>query len=1136
MSLRFVRGRAGSGKTKFILDEVREKLMKEPDGPPIYLLVPDQMSFELEYELIKTDGLPGMIRAQVLSFPRLAWRVLQETGGIARYHITEVGMHMLLRKIIEEKKKEFSIYKNSADQTGFINQLQEIIREFKRYCVSTDSLAVLINDLKAKERTASEEMLCGKLTDLNIIMQQYENYLSTKYVDEDDYLRLLSEKIKQSNSLKNAEVYIDGFHSFTPQEMMVVKELIQHCKRVTIALTLDPSYGNEIPDELNLFYTTGKTNYEIYTLANELGIEIEPVIELKEVVRFNRASLRHLESVMAKDTSDPYEDNDGITLVSADNRKIEIEAVAREIIKKVRDEGYKWRDCVVLLRNHDLYHDLIETIFRDYEVPFYQDQKKSVLHHPLIELIRSALDIIKTNWSYESVFRALKTGLISSLEIDERKTVELIDKMENHVIAHGIKGAKQWSEYWRINDRGEYKRSYNSHEEFEATLNQLKDRMLSPLLRLSDEIRRKETVRDMAESLYMFLESIEIPQKLEKLRDNAEEVTAAREHEQVWSNLIEMLDQMVECMGDEKINFALFHKIIETGLESLKFSLIPPAIDQVLVACVEMSRFINRKCIFLIGVNEGVFPAYPKHTSIISEEERDAISERGILLAPGNLRRVLDEKFIAYMGLVSPSDFLWISYPMSNEEGESLKPSIFIRILKSIFPKLEVKLVKNEPEEEKDELDYITNPDKTLSFLSLQLQHWKNGRSIPIWWDVYNWFIKNKPADINTLIKGLFYNNVAKKLSADTSVSLYGKNLKASVTRLEKFHSCAFAHFISYGLGLKKREVFQLQSLDIGTLYHDALNKVSQHLSMNDLKWSDLTDETLNKITTQVIEELSPKIQKGILLSTDRYKYIHQRLQSVVRQSVLAIIEHLKLSKYNPIAHEMKFGVETELGTLKFPLQTGGYMELIGRIDRVDLASDEKRSLIRIIDYKSGAQDIDITKIFYGLSLQTLTYLDVVTTNSEKLLGYRADPGGVLYFHVHNPLVSGDRKTKEDQIKEEILKSYKMKGLLLADKESIQLMDTSLESGYSKIIPVGIKKDGTFYSNSSVIEPEQFTKLQKHIRDVINKAGNLIVDGVTDINPYRIKQYTPCRNCEYRAICQFEGDYRNLKTKTIPDI
>lgn len=1117
-------------------------------GEAIIYLVPDQMTFQTEYELVRTPDLGGMMRAQVFSFTRLAWRVLQETGGFSRYHLNNTGLSILLRKIIELKKDHLKVYQKAADQNGFIQQVEQLITELKRYCVTIEDLTSEQERLeKIESKNASEEMLANKLHDFQLIYQEFEHMIFEKYVDSEDYLKLLTEKIKDSTYLQNAVIYIDGFHSFTPQELQVIEALMKVCKQVNIALSLDRVYEDHAPHELNLFQMPARTFQLINKIAAEQKVKKDPMINLNKPIlaRFKQSpALQHLETYYNSRPTDTYHEELDIDLVSTSNRRAEVEATARKMINLVRDKGYRWRDLVILTRNNNDYQDLVKTIFEDYSIPIFIDQKRSMLNHPLIELIRSSLDIIQTNWRYDAVFRCVKTDLLypENKKVDELR--EQMDELENYCLAYGIKG-DQWSKEKRW-----YYHRYKSIEkdlvgqtdeekEKEKKLNRLKDMIVLPLRQFEHNMMRAINTQDMCEALYHFLIQLNIPKKLEAFRDHLEKqgkLAAAKEHDQAWNAVIELIDQMVELMGTEEISFDLFRKMTETGLESMKFSLVPPSMDQVLIGDIEHSRFLNVKCTFILGVNEGVLPAKPKEDSIISEGEREALRERGLELAPGSIQQLMDENFIIYSGLTSSSDYLWISYPLADEEGKTLVPSILINRIKEMFPSIKEQLIVNEPieEDEQSQIHYISRPSSTLPYVASQLQAWKKGYPIStIWWDAYNWFIdqSNWREYSKRTLSSLFYKNEAKPLSKDMSQELYGTDIQASVSRMEKFQSCAFSQFMSHGLRLKERQIYQLEAPDIGELFHAALKLMADHLRENKKEWAHLTKEESLQLSIQIVEKLAPRIQREILLSSKRYDYIKYKLQQIVARATNILSEHAKVSGFTPIGLELGFGRKEELPPIQFTLKNGCTMELIGRIDRVDKAEGKNGILLRVVDYKSSQKALNLDEVYFGIALQMLTYLDVVLTHSKTWLGSEALPAGVLYFHVHNPMLNKSYVPFEEQIEQEILKEFKMKGLLLADSQAVQLMDNALDSGHSTIIPAGLKKDGSFYSNSSVASREDFGHLQKFVRSKITEIGEGITEGIVDINPYKLKGNTPCTFCSYKSICQFdesteENDYR----------
>ncbi|OEH92426.1 helicase-exonuclease AddAB subunit AddB [Bacillus solimangrovi] len=1160
MSLRFILGRSGSGKSSKCLNEIRERLKQEPDGEPIIYLVPEQMTFQSESLLTHTPELGGMIRSQVFSFTRLAWRVLQETGGIARYHLSTTGIQMVLRRIIENNKKHLKVFQKASNTNGFVEQMETMITEFKRYCVESEDLLKKKEEIdRATSKQPLDVVLSDKLHDFHLIYHAFERYLEGHYVDSEDYLQLLADGIPNAESLAGAEIYVDGFHSFTPQELLVLSSLMKHCKRVNVTLTLDSQIERENIHELDLFHMTASTYERLQKIALEEQVEVEvPCLLEKTPVRFEEIpSLAHLEQHYETRPAPAFIGQANVFLHPAVNRRAEVEGIARQIYQLVQSDGYRYRDIAILLRNSSDYHDLFVTIFEDYKIPIFLDQKQVMLNHPLIEFIRSCLDIIQGNWRYEAVFRALKTELLFPYDDDRKMLREEVDILENYALAYGVQGS-----YWKQKEPWRYSRFRTSVDKvhiqtdreaaYEKRLNQLRDKIVPPLHRLERNMKRVSTVREQCTVLYEFLEEMDIPKKLERLRDEAENtgrLTNAREHDQVWGSVVNLFDEIVEVMEEDELSFELFRKILDAGLESMRFSLVPPAIDQVLVGDIERSRFSHIKCTFIVGVNDGVLPAKPIEDGILAENEREALSLSGLELSPSSKRQLLDENFLIYLALSSASERLFISYPLANEEGKALVPSVLIKRISDLFPQLEEQILFDDPSEEvnADQIRYVTSPRKTVAYVATQMQQWKRGYPIAsLWWDVYNWYVTNPEEKfaVKNALSSLFYRNEAVSLNEDVSKKLYGKHMQTSVSRMERYQACAFSQFASHGLRLKERDHYRLEAPDIGQLFHEALRRLAEYVRKENMDWGKLSKEDCHQLSKQMVEQLAPNIQRQILLSSNRYEYIKHKLQEVVERASTVLSEQARHSGFAPVGLELGFGKNQEdlLPPLQFTLPNGCTMEVIGRIDRVDQAMENGQGiLLRIIDYKSSQKNLDLTEVYFGLALQMLTYLDVVITYAKQWLGQEADPAGVLYFHVHNPMLNTTGMMKQEDIEYSLFKEFKMKGLLTAEEKIVRLMDTNLESGHSDMIPVALTKTGGFYKGSSIASKEEFELLQQHVRNLLMHIGQGITDGTTEINPYKLNDKIPCTFCSYKSVCQFdqsleENDYRTMKKKEREEI
>lgn len=1166
MALQFIVGRAGSGKTSYCIQEIRTLLEEEPHGSPLIYIVPEQMTFQTEYELVSSGKLSGMIRAQVFSFTRLAWKVLQEAGGLARQHISRVGIHMLLRKIIESKRETLQVFQGASQQSGFIDLLEETVKEYKQYCISPEQLTGLYHQLQAQTAHAGKnEVLLAKLHDLQLIYAELEQYLQRHYLAAEDYLQLLAEKIGEVEYLHEATIWVDGFHSFTPQELQVLQALLQHASKVFITLTLD---GNQLhpdgelkrdPHYLDLFYPTLKTYQKLREKAFSLGIEVEKPIFLPKDIegdlpRFRgQPMLAHLERTFPQRPQEPYSpkepEREGIHLYAAVHARAEVEAVAQEVINLVRDQGYRYRELAIMVRNIEEYYDLLQTIFTDYDIPLFLDQKRSMLFHPLVEFIRSSLDVITGGWRYDAVFRCVKTDLLCPEDSDLHQWREEMDKLENYCLAYGIQG-RRWTdgEPWRFRSyRHLEEEQAESREELELQkqINRWREEISTPLITLQHELNQARNTTEMCTALFNYLELVAVPRKIETWRDQAEEagrLEEAREHDQVWSAVLELFDQMVEILGEEEVSIQLFAKLVESGLESMRFALVPPALDQVVVATLGRSRLSSAiKCVFLLGVNEGVIPAKPEVDGVLTEEERVVLEEGGLELAPSGLSQLTEEPFMIYNALASAKEYLWISYPLADREGKALEPSTIIHRIKEIFPTVQEELLLAEPEIGTDdgekELRFVNHPGVALAQATKQLNYWKSGQAIsPLWWDTYSWFREQDEwQEISaTRLQSLFYQNREHSLNRETSRLLYGQHVQVSVSRMERFQSCPFAQFISHGLRLKERPIFRLEAPDIGQLFHAALNLMAEHLWQEKRHWAELSEAECRTLAAQMVEQLAPRVQSEILFSSNRHHYIMRKLKQVVERASIVLSRQAQRSGFSPIGLELAFGGKNApLPSLRFRLENGCTLELIGRIDRVDQAESSQGLLLRVIDYKSSQTNLSMAEVYYGLALQMLTYLDVIITNAEYLVGREAIPAGVLYFHVHNPLISTNKTLDKDELETEIFKRFKMKGLLLADVEAVQMMDTELTKNHSPIVPVGLKADGTFYANSAVATREELDAFRNYVRHMIREIATDLTDGLIAISPYKLQKKVACTFCSYRSICQFdptleENEYRLL--------
>ena len=1146
MGIRFLLGRAGTGKSGRTLDEIKEKLVENPQGSPLFYIVPDQMTFQQEHALFNDKNIRGSIRAQVVSFSRLAWRVLQETGGGTRQFISSVGIQMMLRKIIEEKQGEWRVFQKAMEKQGFLDQLESMITEFKRYEVTPEVLQVQIDQLKQfVHKEPGEAALANKLDDLLYIYEKLVAALKDNYIDSEDQLQLLANKIDDASLLEDAEIYFDGFHRFTPKELIVIEALMKKCKTVTFALTVDDP-EKEMISELDLFYQTTETYHVLKQIATENNIRVEETIQMDpENGKFQeRPYFTHLEQNFDVRPAPLYEGDVPIQIAEAVHPRAEVEGAAQEIVRLVREENYRFQDLAVFIRQTDIYHDLIDTIFSDYDIPVFIDEKRTMLNHALIEFIRSILDIVEGNWRYDAIFRVLKTGFIPSTDKEYPLTNDAIDELENYVLEYGIRSRERWggSQPWKFQRfRGFDQASQTDAEkETQTRINKYRNQVVQALLPFDEQIRKAKTVKEKCEITYMLLERIGVPERLERVQkvyDDQGEIEKGREQEQVWDAVIQLFDEMVEMAGDEKMKLSVFRSTLEAGFETLKFAHVPPSMDHVIVGTIDRSRISGVKAGFLLGVNDGIWPMKPPADGMINEQERELLAGFGLQLAESSKRLLLDDWFYMYVAFTAAKDRLWVSYPLSDEEGKAKMPSQLIKRVEDLFPVCSNHLLLQDPEELVEADRFITTPVKTRAALTAQLARNRKGYPVKsVWWHVLNWYIKEQPkyGTTYTILQSLYYQNKPVDLTTDTVKKIYPKQVKASVSRLETYYRCSYQHFAKYSLGLEERKTYKLDAPDIGQLFHEALKNITEWIQAEGKDFAGLTVKDTDAYAQKAVVKLAPILQHQILHSSNRYKYIQQKLQEVIARAAFILSEQARQSNFSPVGLELGFGENETLPPLTMPLPNGFELMLRGRIDRVDKATMEDSLFLRIIDYKSSSKGLNLVEVYYGLALQMLTYLDVVLSHSEQWLGVKATPAGVLYFHVHNPMISGKQKMKVEDIDREIFKKYKMQGLLLSDEEIVKRMDTSLDAGIrSQVVPAGMKRNGGFYSNSKIADTETFSSLQAHVHELMMQAGLDMTGGGVHLNPYQHKEKVACTFCPFHSVCQFdpvleENNYRKL--------
>lgn len=1095
MSVRLIYGKSGSGKSEFIFNEIKNLINC---GKKIYIITPEQFSFTAEKKLLETLGNKAVLNAEVLTFNRMSYRVASEVGGTAKTSISNPGKAMLIYNILCGKKSKLKFLGKSDEN---IELIIDQITEFKKH-------GVMIDDLTKMKDETNDNYLKLKIQDILQVYSDFENKIENRYIDENDNLTNLANQISEVSDFNNTLIYIDEFVGFTKQEYEIIKQLAYVANQVSISICSD-SINDSISPESDVFYSNKITISKIFDMVRDYELELDEPVYLDKSYRFKNKELQHLEKNLYAIPYKKYEEKpENIKLFLANNQYSEIENVAINIVKLVRNENYRYRDISVITKGLDVYSNLVKVIFNKYQIPVFIDEKKDLGQNIIVKYMLSILEIFAKNWSYESVLNYVKTGF---LDISKNE----IFMLENYCQKWGIKNSKWYKSEWNFKDKDE-----NNKEKIER-IKEIRRMIVNPLLEFKTDLSSQNDVRTITRKLYEFLMNNNIDKKFEEKINELRQIGQnefATQYETSWKIIMSVLDEIVLVFGDEKMSFDKYMQILKTGLASSDLGKIPGTQDQVIIGDIDRSRSHKVKAIFIIGLNDGMFPSVHKNEGFFNDKDRQFLKDNGVELARNTVESLYEDNFNIYKAFTTAEEKLFLSYSSSNSEGGTLRGSILISKMKKIFPKLEEQ--SDIIERNSEILIENTTFDELLNKLG---EYRDTGEIEDKWVEVYNYYNNDDEwkYKLQRAMEALLYNNKPDRISKQNIDKMYGNVLRTSVSRLEQFQSCHFAYFLKYGLKLSEKDNFKINPIDTGTFMHDVIDEFFNNIKVKSYNIKDLNDNQITELVEEIVEQKLGLNKNYIFSSSPKYKSLSNRLKKVITKSMKYIVESLKYSKFEVLGNEVEFKEGKNYAPITMELDNGQKVEITGKIDRIDIAKLDGENYVRIIDYKSSAKNIDLNQVYAGLQLQLITYLDAVCENEDLL------PAGVLYFNVIDPVVKSKKSLSEEEIEDRIRKQFKMQGLILADIDVVKMMDTNLETGYSNVVPAYVGKEGNLSNTrSSTVSRKQFEYLQKYTKNLVGQISKEILGGNIDIKPYyNLKnKKTPCEYCAFGGVCNFKGN------------
>ncbi len=1175
MAVRFVIGRAGSGKTHHCLESIREHLRSDPvDGPRLILLVPEQASLQMERAIVRPTDEPDSAgdissahRAEVLSFRRLAYRVLDAVGDPSRRALTEPARAMVVRHLLAKHVGQLKYYSRAARSGaaagrlgGFVDKLSATIAELIEEAIKPDDLIALgpadgveVGSVERGESTDAQPVLSepvqqAKIHDLHLIYRAYTEYLGTDRLDPSQYLQVARDGVGRCRWLADALLWVDGFASLSGQETLTLFAIAGVCQHVDITVMADPPVvgphqpgHRPDPAVARLFSRTVATYQDLHDGFVRAGFEIRDplVLDTKPPPRFARSpQLADLEqSLFTSRATGRWATDDrppSVELVELPSRRVEVEYAASRVVawSQDADRGYRCRDIAIIARELEPYHDLISDALTARGIPFFVDRRRPVIHHPLVEFLRTAVAMVTENLSLSSVRLALKTGLWPLSE-------ESADELENYLVAHGIAGVDTWrGDQWMLRPRPSLTDSEVEPAPHEvaalARINQGRASFVGPLeswVELSLAEKRRNGAA-WVQGVLDLIGRLGVGATLKRWATEAEadgDLDLAEEHRQVWRETISFLDDLAFAFAGVPLTVVELRDVLEAGLSGLTLGLVPSMVDQVLVGGIERSRHPDIRAAVVLGFNDGVFPLQPTEDSILNDDDRMALNAGGVGVRPGGRQRALDEALLAYVALTRASETVVVTYASADNNGKLLRPSMYTKALLNTCPGLRCETVAD-PIRSREMWDILSEGD-VAKRLALEFRTRPPGERDDLlmrqrWNELY---ILTRPILCTDPVARRVVTSLDEHrdeiLSPTTVERFYCGPLQTSVSELETYAACPFQHFGRYVLRLRARPEAALEPLDVGRVHHAILEDFVRTLSSRDCGFEQLTQSELAEGLQRSCDRVATRLLPEEAFFDARSAYMLRRSAAHLARMIRAQQKRSESGRGRPKFAELSFGFNQPgaLRPLELATPSGRRVLLRGYIDRVDLVELGDELLGVVIDYKRAREKrLDLSAAYHGVSLQLLGYLLALREVGETLTGRPIRPIGALFVGLGTQYVRVDHPDQISPREAMLAGTHRPRGLLLAD--DFAMLDRSSDTGWSDHYAVYHKKDGGVghVDESDTADASSFGAMLEHTRVKLGELADGILDGQVAVKPYRLGTFSPCSWCVLGSVCRFE--------------
>ena len=1160
-------------KEKFIFEHIKGRSL---------LLVPDQFSLQAERDAFFYLDKTGLMDLAVVDFSALGHKILKEAGSPVPPLIDKYGRHMLLTRILEESDDALKIYKGVRGKNSFVERVNMLISEMKRSEVSVDMLR------EVSESLEDSSFLKYKLKDIVTLFSLYEEAIAGKYLDSEDYITFYGDKMLDSSLVAASDVWVYGFDTFTPKNMLVLERILKTARSLNIVMTWedaaktppersakddagDPSQSGDAvtgscrhiacgdagflaaDDREDLFSLTGFVIRNLVEMAEDLNEEVT-CQAITGSVRDNLWS-KTLREISVSQEDSLQEKDPRITAVCTSNIYAEADRAAAYILQLVREHGYRFGDIVVVCNDTGLRSGVIRRTFVRWGIPVFIDQKRKVIQHPVVGFLLSLLEIIGSGYRDSAVMQLIKSGFLGLAEEEQ-------DALENYVQQFKIRGTLWKKPFSRMGD--------NYTAEDLNRFNELREQVVSVIETARDRIGKYNTAGEKIRGLYGFLaDDFMMEDRIEamaKAQQEAGFLDGAAETGQSWNVICRIFDQIVETVGEERLSGRALRQIVEAGLAEMEIGIVPVNPDSVLVGTMQRTRVGRVKALLVLGANEGLLPLQKTDEGLLSEREKAVLEEMDLEFSRTEDMVKQEERLAIYRTLSQPEERLYVSCSRIDETGGELRPSAVFRELENFLQsraESDDSVVLGDLEDG-EVTEIAVSPKGAISYLTDAFREYlEDGKLDEDWLYAGLWYGSHEPEEMERIRRGMEFDNEQNALGGQLADALYRgdrRAIEASASRLEKYSGCPFAHFISYGLRPEDLRVFEMGPREIGDIYHECIMKLSQRLTAGedsfqgldavpvaitdpDSRWMKITQEECREEIRRILQEETGTYREGLLSSGRNESYRTERIVDICSRVAWAMIGQVRRGRIREMYFEQPFARGAQLPPIRV---TAGEHEVLikGKIDRMDVLEmpeheDGLETAVRIVDYKTGGDSVDVEHFRSGYKLQLMLYLKAATQKQE------VKPAGVFLFKIREIDADADARTVvpgEVAAEERMEDAYKLEGIVLDDMDLIDAMDTEI-GGASKVLPIKyVKKNGTYSGSSGgyLFSREEFEELSAQVDRQVDRICREICDGKIDIRPKKEKKKdmegnykTSCKYCSYKSICMFDTAFPGCRYERV---